>query len=117
VTRTILTNIVVLAIDQTLNEASKDEKVKAKSAAVGKTATLELDPRQAESLIAAEAGGTLSLALRSTADNAEIAPAPVSAPVKTAALPVSQPVFIVRGASATIGPAIVAPALVAPRSP
>ena len=50
-TRTILTNIVVLAVDQTLNETNKDEKGKAKSAAIGKTVTLELDPRQAEVLL------------------------------------------------------------------
>jgi len=114
-TRTILSNITVLAIDQTLDERNKerDEKSKAKSAAVGKTATLELDPRQAELLIAAEAAGTLSLALRSTADNAEIIPAPL----KAAAQAVSQPVFIVRGASATVAPTIVAPTIVAPKSP
>lgn len=106
-TRTILSNITVLAIDQTLDERNKDkdEKSKAKSTAVGKTATLELDPRQAELLIAAEAAGTLSLALRSTADNAEIAPAPL----KAVAQAVNQPVFIVRGASATVAPATVAP--------
>ena len=49
-TRTILTNIVVLAVDQTLNETNKDEKGKAKPVAIGKTVTLELDPRQAEVL-------------------------------------------------------------------
>ena len=64
----------MLAVDQTLNETNKDEKGKAKPAAIGKTATLELDPRQAEVLVAAEASGTLSLALRSTADNAEVRP-------------------------------------------
>jgi len=107
-TRTILTNITVLAIDQTLDERNKDEKSKAKSTAVGKTATLELSPRQAELLTAAEAAGTLSLALRSTADNDEVAPAPV--PLMAAAQPkVHQPVVIVRGASATVGPAVVAP--------
>lgn len=106
-TRTILSNITVLAIDQTLDEQTKDkdEKSKAKSAAVGKTATLELDPRQAELLTAAEAAGALSLALRSTADNAEVAPTPLAA----VAQPSVQPVVIVRGASATVAPAIVAP--------
>lgn len=106
-TRTILSNITVLAIDQTLDERTKDkdEKSKAKSTAVGKTATLELDPRQAELLTAAEAAGTLSLALRSTADNAEVAPTPLVA----VAQPSVQPVVIVRGASATVAPAIVAP--------
>ena len=105
-TRTILTNITVLAIDQTLDERNKDEKSKAKSTAVGKTATLELGPRQAELLTAAEAAGTLSLALRSTADHAEVAPAPL---VAAAPPKVHQPVVIVRGASATVGPAVVTP--------
>jgi len=94
-TRTILTNIPVLAIDQSLDEKNKDDKSKAKSAAVGKTATLELDPRQAEVLTAAEAAGTLSLALRSTADNAEAAPSPLV----IGSRPSPQAVFIIRGAS------------------
>lgn len=97
--RTILTNVTVLAIDQTLEEKAKDEKNKPKPAAVGKTATLELDPRQVELLTAAEASGTISLALRSAADNAEIATAPPPSPV--AAQPAAPTVFIVRGGSAT----------------
>ena len=104
-TSTILTNITVLAIDQTLDERNKDEKSKAKSAAVGKTATLELDLRQAELVTAAEAAGTLSLALRSAVDHAEVAPVQL----KVAAQPKVQPVVIVRGASATVAPATVAP--------
>ena len=94
-TRTILTNVSVLAIDQTLDEKNKDkdEKAKAKPATVGKTATLELDPRQVELLAAAEAAGTISLALRSSADNAEIATVPPPA----ATPQVNQAVFIVRG--------------------
>jgi len=98
-TRTILTNIVVLAVDQTLNETNKDEKGKAKAVPIGKTVTLELDPRQAEVLVAAEASGTISLALRSAADNAEVAPPPKLAPLKVAAQPVSEPVVILRGGS------------------
>lgn len=98
--RTILTNIVVLAVDQTLNETNKDEKGKAKSATIGKTVTLELDPRQAEVLVAAEASGAISLALRSVADNAETAPPPPRpVPLKVAAHPVSEPVVILRGGS------------------
>ena len=72
VSRTILRNVPVLAIDQSVDESSKDEKGKAKAVFVGKTATLELDPLQAEILTAAEATGTLSLALRSAADNGEV---------------------------------------------
>jgi pilus assembly protein CpaB len=118
-THTILTNITVLAIDQTLDERSPDEKTKAKLAAVGKTATLELTPRQAELLTAAEAAGTLSLALRSNADNADVAPVLPT----TVAQPQYQPVVIVRGASATVTPSFapsVAPPVApagAPRSP
>lgn len=58
----ILTNIRVLAIDQNASEAQ------AESASVGKTATLELDPAQAEAVASAETAGTLALALRSSAD-------------------------------------------------
>jgi pilus assembly protein CpaB len=74
VSRTILRNVPVLAIDQSVDERSRDEKVKAKAVFVGKTATLEVDPRQAEILAAGEATGTLSLALRSAADHGELLP-------------------------------------------
>jgi pilus assembly protein CpaB len=108
-TRTILTNIAVLAVDQTLNETNKDEKGKQKAAPIGKTVTLELDPRQAEVLVAAEASGTISLALRSAADNAEVAPPPPKPePLKVASHPVVEPVVVLRGGSG-------APA--APKSP
>jgi pilus assembly protein CpaB len=63
---TILDNIKVLAIDQTVTEQEGEAVV------VGKTATLELDPAQAELITSAEASGTLSLALRSMADAAEV---------------------------------------------
>lgn len=69
VSRTILTNVKVLAIDQTVDEAEGEAVV------VGKTATLELDPAEVELITAAEASGTLSLALRSVADSDEIAEA------------------------------------------
>jgi pilus assembly protein CpaB len=76
VSRTILSNISVLAIDQSVDERAKDEKSKneknaPKAVVVGKTATLELNLQQAEVLAAAEATGTLSLVLRSAADNGE----------------------------------------------
>jgi pilus assembly protein CpaB len=59
---TILQNIRVLAIDQSIQE--KDgQKV-----AIGKTATLELTPRQTETLALSRQIGTLSLALRSLQD-------------------------------------------------
>jgi pilus assembly protein CpaB len=63
VSQTILTNVKVLAIDQTIEEDEKGGPVLA-----GKTATLELKPRQAELLTAAESNGSLSLALRSYED-------------------------------------------------
>jgi pilus assembly protein CpaB len=79
VSRTILKNISVLAIDQSVDERAKDEKSKGekntpKAVVVGKTATLELNLQQAEVLAAAEATGTLSLVLRSAADNGESVP-------------------------------------------
>jgi pilus assembly protein CpaB len=58
----ILGNIRVLAIDQAPKE--KDGQ----NAVVGKTATLELKPEQAEALARARQIGTLSLALRSMVD-------------------------------------------------
>jgi pilus assembly protein CpaB len=68
VSRTILTNVKVLAIDQTVDEqqASDDSS---ETVVVGKTATLELDPAQVELITSAEASGTLSLSLRSVADS------------------------------------------------
>jgi len=59
---TIMTNVRVLAIDQTVEEKGGQRVV------VGKTATLELLPRQAELLAQARQQGTLSLALRSLLD-------------------------------------------------
>jgi len=59
---TLLSNIRVLAIDQTIEEKNGQKVV------VGKTATLELTQHQAESLALARQLGTLSLALRSIAD-------------------------------------------------
>jgi pilus assembly protein CpaB len=60
----ILSNIRVLAIDQAPRE--KDGQ----NAVVGKTATLELRPAQAEALARARQTGTISLALRSLVDAA-----------------------------------------------
>ena len=61
----ILSNIRVLAIDQAVEEKSGGQKV-----VVGKTATLELSPGQAETLVLSQSLGTLSLALRSITDAA-----------------------------------------------
>lgn len=59
---TILSNVRVLAIDQNVEEKNGQRVV------VGKTATLELSPRQVEMLGQARQMGTLSLALRSIVD-------------------------------------------------
>lgn len=59
---TILSDIRVLAVDQTIGEKDGQKVV------VGKTATLELSPGQAEMLARSRQMGTLSLALRSLAD-------------------------------------------------
>ena len=63
VSRVILANIRVLAIDQAPKEKDGQNTV------VGKTVTLELKPEQTALLTAARQAGTLSLALRSMADN------------------------------------------------
>jgi pilus assembly protein CpaB len=59
---TILNDVRVLAIDQTVEEKNGQRVV------VGKTATLELNQRQAERLAVSRQQGTLTLALRSLAD-------------------------------------------------
>jgi len=63
---TLLQNIRVLAIDQTVEEQDGERVV------VGKTATVELDPSQVETIAAAEEAGTLSLSLRSVEDADDI---------------------------------------------
>jgi pilus assembly protein CpaB len=67
-TETILNNVRVLAIDQTVEDVNGEQVV------VGQTATLELTPQQAEILtVAQQMSDRLTLALRSIAD-AETAP-------------------------------------------
>jgi pilus assembly protein CpaB len=65
---TILTNVRVLAIDQTVEEKGGQR------VALGKTATLELSPGQVETLTRAQQMGTLSLALRSLVDQGKTGP-------------------------------------------
>ncbi|MFW6076351.1 MAG: Flp pilus assembly protein CpaB [Hyphomicrobiales bacterium] len=62
---TILTNIKVLAIDQSTGNSEGG------NTAMGKTATLALNPAQAEVISGAQTTGALSLALRAKADNEE----------------------------------------------
>ncbi len=59
---TVLSNIRVLAIDQNIEEKNGQKVV------VGKTATLELTPSQAETLVLSQQTGSLSLSLRSVTD-------------------------------------------------
>lgn len=61
--RTILSNVRVLAVDQTYTQ-DKDQRV-----VLAKTATLELAPDQAEIVARAQASGTLSLSLRPLGEN------------------------------------------------
>jgi pilus assembly protein CpaB len=63
VSETILRNVRVLAIDQTVEEKNGQKVV------VGKTTTLELAPAQTELLAVSRQRGNLSLALRSLADS------------------------------------------------
>jgi pilus assembly protein CpaB len=67
---TLLNNVRVLAIDQTIEEKNGEKVV------VGKTATLELTGRQTEILAQARQSGHLTLALRSLADAAPNNPEP-----------------------------------------
>jgi len=63
ISETILRNVRVLAVDQSVEE--KDGK----KVVIGKTATIELDPQQAEMLALSHQLGTLSLTLRSILDS------------------------------------------------
>ncbi|WP_428481147.1 Flp pilus assembly protein CpaB [Pyruvatibacter mobilis] len=74
---TVLANVRVLAIDQTFGqtEDGSGEKI-----AIGKTATLELTPAQAETLARSQALGDIWLSLRSIADSS------AGGPVDTGAL-------------------------------
>jgi pilus assembly protein CpaB len=71
---TILRNVRVLAIDQTVQEKDNQKVV------VGKTATLELTSPQAEALAQAQQDGTLALALRSMSDATHDGPKLVEPP-------------------------------------
>jgi pilus assembly protein CpaB len=62
----VLSNVRVLAVNQTYRQDKEGEQV---TVAEGKTATLELDPRQSEVIAMIESVGELSLALRSIAEN------------------------------------------------
>ncbi len=63
ISETVLRNVRVLAVDQNVEEKDGQKVV------IGKTATIELDPRQAETLALSHQLGTLSLTLRSLLDS------------------------------------------------
>jgi pilus assembly protein CpaB len=67
ISETILTNVRVLAVDQTVEDKNGQKNV------IGKTATLELSPKQAEALTLGQQMGVISLALRSVVDSARSA--------------------------------------------
>ncbi|TNC09276.1 Flp pilus assembly protein CpaB [Methylobacterium terricola] len=71
---TILSNIRVLAVGQTVQERNGERVV------TGDTATLELTPAQAEAVTLAQKVGQLSLALRSLADAGQTAPQAAAEP-------------------------------------
>lgn len=93
VSDTVLANVRVLAIDQAFGEANDDtgEKI-----AVGKTATLELTPKQAETLARSQAMGDLWLSLRSLADTA------TGGPVDTGVLGTNRNTQARRGSAVTV---------------
>jgi pilus assembly protein CpaB len=68
ISETILKNVRVLAIDQVLGEKDGQKVV------IGKTATVELTPRQTETLALSRQLGTLSLSLRSLLDSPSTSP-------------------------------------------
>jgi pilus assembly protein CpaB len=68
ISESILRNVRVLAIDQAVEEKAGQKVV------VGKTATLEMTPDQAETLALSHQLGTLSLALRSLVDSQSSTP-------------------------------------------
>jgi pilus assembly protein CpaB len=96
VSETLIRDIPVRAIDQTIEEKNGVKTV------VAKTATLEATPQQAETLALARKLGTVSLSLRSIADNNKpdpVAPAPAPAAAKPDQVSMKE-VLVYRGASA-----------------
>jgi pilus assembly protein CpaB len=83
VSETIVRNIRVLATDQRVTDKDKDGKTEVKTFA---NVTMEVTPRIAEKIAVAQSLGTLSLSLRSIADNgAELERAVASGDVKVPA--------------------------------
>jgi len=98
IARTVLSNVRVLAVDQTFTQ-EKDAK-----SVIGKTATVEVTPEQAELLSSAQSAGQLSLALRPLGDSGEVAD--LSARRKTSRSGADGPVAVIRyGMTAPSNPA------------
>jgi pilus assembly protein CpaB len=99
VTETILSNVRVLAVDQTA-AAEKNEPV------VVRAVTLELKPEDAEVLMKGKALGTIQLALRNPLDESVVARKVVAPPPPVARVPVAPPppaprsqITVIRGTS------------------
>jgi pilus assembly protein CpaB len=98
VSETIYENLRVLAVDQAVEEKGGQKVV------IGKTATLEVTPAQAEGLALAHQQGTLSLALRSLVDSKPSTPG-VAPDHKPAGATINMVRFGVGGGAATAAPA------------
>ena len=91
VAKTILTNLRVLAVDQTFKQEKDTRTV------VGKTATVEVSPEQAETISAASTTGQLSLSLRPLAQtNIVSLNNPAGSLRKRAAATYDSPVSVIR---------------------
>jgi pilus assembly protein CpaB len=101
VSKAILSSVRVLAVDQTFSQ-TKDTKT-----VIGKTATVELSPEQAEMISSAQGAGQLSLALRPLGDNAAVDDAAaLSARKKKEYVDTAGPVNVIRyGMTAPAAPA------------
>jgi pilus assembly protein CpaB len=97
--KTVLSNLRVLAVDQTFAQ-QKDTKT-----VVGKTATVEVTPEQAELITMAQGAGQLSLALRPLGDNEAVADTGAATRKKRLAAETDGPVDIIRYGLAHAKPA------------
>lgn len=86
-TRTLITDLKILAVDQ---KASTNEK----DPVIVRAVTLEVTPQQAEVIVKARGEGPIQLSLRNPQDNLEIAKAPKKRAVRT-----SSTVTVIRGTS------------------
>jgi pilus assembly protein CpaB len=87
ISRMVLSNVRVLAVDQTFSQ-EKDTKT-----VIAKTATVEVTPEQAELLSSAQSAGQLSLALRPLGDTEQ---AEVPGSRRKASLGAGGPVAVIR---------------------